>query len=62
MTPSWTCPDCGTEYSCVGKMKFCPKCREKDKMAEQRYWDKKVAGMRSVASDIVSKILSQNNA
>lgn len=57
-TPSWTCPDCGTTYFCVGQMRFCPKCRENQAELEKKYWENKSAGMRSVASDIVSKILN----
>jgi len=59
--PMWTCPDCRTTYFCVGPMRFCPACKaEKDKL-EQEYWDNERAGMRSVASDIVARILAGQN-
>jgi len=56
--PHWKCPDCGTTYWGGTDFRFCPKCRaEKDKL-EKEYWDKKIAGQRSVAQDIVSQILA----
>lgn len=59
----WVCPDCGTEYTTTGgsPMRFCPACRDKKKLAEQEYWDKKRAGMRSIASEIVSHILAKGD-
>jgi len=56
--PSWTCPVCGTVYYCVGPMTFCPACRAAKDKLEQEYWDNKRAGMRSVASEIVARILA----
>ena len=68
LAPHWTCPDCGAEFYFVGKMRFCPACkREEEKLEQKRYddvYDNMLAGMRSIASDIVDKILaerSQNN-
>ena len=59
--PMWTCPDCGTTYFTGGggPMRFCPACKAVKDKAEQEYWDKKRAGMRSVAGDIVAKILNK---
>lgn len=60
----WICPDCGTEYDTLGNgtMRFCPQCADDKKELEKQYWKDKSAGMRSVASDIVARILEQNNA
>lgn len=56
----WTCPDCGTDYyGATSPFQFCPHCKAgKDKL-EKQYWDNKRAGMRSIASDIVSQILAE---
>lgn len=55
----WICPDCGAEYyGAVSPFRFCPACRAKKDGQEKQYWDNKSAGMRSVASDIVAKILA----
>jgi uncharacterized Zn finger protein (UPF0148 family) len=57
--PHWTCPDCGTTYfGAVSQFNFCPACKARKDKLEQEYWDKKAAGMRSVASDIVARILA----
>ena len=58
--PDWVCPDCGTEYYCVGQMRFCPACQvEKDKV-EKDYWDNKRSGLRSVSDNIVARTLAGN--
>ena len=57
--PHWTCPDCKTMYfGAVSPIRFCPACKDKKDMAEKEYWDKKSAGQRQVADDIVQKILA----
>lgn len=56
----WTCPDCNIFYFCIGKMRFCPACKAVQDKAEQEYWTEKRAGMRSVTSEIVSKILGRS--
>lgn len=58
----WTCPDCATFYFCIGSMRFCPVCKAVKDKAEQEYWDNKAAGMRSIASSIVSRILDTDTA
>ncbi len=61
-TPSWTCPDCGSIfYGAVMPFNACPACRRAKEKLEQDYWDNKRAGMRSITSNIVAKILSGGN-
>lgn len=59
---SWVCPDCGTEYFTLGNgpMTFCPACKAVKDKVEQDYWDNKRVGMRSIAGDIVQKILERS--
>ena len=57
--PDWVCPDCGAEYYCVGEMRFCPACKDKKDKLEREYWDNKRAGLRSIATDIVARILNK---
>jgi len=59
-SPSWICPECGTEYFTVSPFKFCPACRAAKDKLEQEYWDRKRDGMRSIANDIVSQILAKS--
>ena len=61
----WTCPDCGVLLVSVqSPPRFCPVCKDKvdaeKAVAEKVYWDNKKAGLRSVANDIVERILADN--
>lgn len=56
----WECTVCGNRYYAAGngEFRFCPACQERKHGLEKEYWDNKAAGMRSVASDIVSRVLA----
>ncbi len=57
MMPAWACPDCGTEYSCVGGMSFCPRCREAEELKLKLWEEKRAAEWKAQANDIVERIL-----
>ena len=56
--PHWTCSECGTTYFGASKFLFCPKCRDAREAKRLEYWAKETASQRSVASDIVNRILA----
>ncbi len=56
----WVCKECGAEYyygDGGGPMRFCPTCAAVAADKVVKYWEEKQQGMRSVASDVVAKIL-----
>ncbi len=61
--PHWVCPnpDCGTVYFSVQTPRMCPACEAKKAEREKVYWDNKRASMRSVAGDIVAKMLNKSD-
>ena len=61
--PHWSCPDCRTTYfGAVYPFRFCPACRDKKRLAEKEYWDKKIAEAQSVAQSIIDQILAKNKS
>lgn len=57
-----TCPDCEAEYfGAVFPFQSCPSCEAAKAKVVKEYWDEKRAGMRSIASNIVSQILAGGN-
>ena len=57
--PHWTCLDCGTTYfGAVSPFKFCPKCADIREAKRLEYWAKETASQRSMASDIVNRLLA----
>lgn len=58
----WTCPDCGTDYTCLQPMIYCPKCAEREQMVIKARSQEILDGMRSIANDIVGQTLAKNGA
>ncbi len=56
----WICKDCGTEYSAIEPLQFCPKCRDikadTDEMAKRQAIQ---SFMDKFPEEILAKILTE---
>ena len=57
----WICPVCKHVFYAGGPMLHCPECMSRKAKLEEAYWAKKAAAQRSIADDIVNKILEGVN-
>lgn len=55
----WVCSDCGIGFTRVGEFQFCPACYHKRQLAEIEYWNLKRGEAKSIADDIVARVLGK---
>ena len=53
----WICPVCKHVFYAGGPMLHCPECMSQKAKAEAGYWAEKAAAQRSIADNIVNKML-----